>query len=202
MVEWNVRGAARERFTTEAAAGLDTLHEQWKSRREPLVVALRLAEGAAHLDAVVPLAVFDFMDRMKELGRRGFLSPAGDGEEASDSPQPGRAGGTFPTLEGGTLGFGDEQVIPPVLIPSTKVSPKYPLWARLKRTEGRVILAGVVETSGRLTELEVLHEPDPNRGLTKAALRAVRKWRYEPCRKDGEPVACRMTIVVDFKIEN
>ena len=36
--------------------------------------------------------------------------------------------------------------------------------------------------------------------LAAAALDAVREWRYEPVRKDGQPVEAKLTITVNFRL--
>jgi TonB family protein len=61
---------------------------------------------------------------------------------------------------------------------------------------GSVTLEGRIGTDGALTDLEVV--PPANPDLTRAALDAVRQWRYEPTRLHGVPVETNISITVDF----
>jgi protein TonB len=86
-------------------------------------------------------------------------------------------------------------VIPPRLIYQPK--PEYPQLARMTRTEGAVELEAVIGKDGTIEELKVL------RGhplLVKAALEAVRQWRYQPTLLNGEPIEVVTEITVNFKL--
>jgi TonB family protein len=37
-------------------------------------------------------------------------------------------------------------------------------------------------------------------GLDEKALEAVRTWRFEPARKDGQPVAVQINVEVIFRL--
>ncbi|HHN74790.1 MAG TPA: energy transducer TonB [Acidobacteria bacterium] len=89
----------------------------------------------------------------------------------------------------------------PELIPSSRVAPRYPLRARWRKLEGKVILSAVVEADGRVSSVKVVTAPEPDRGLARSAIQAVRKWRYRPALLEGRPVACHITVVVNFNIE-
>jgi protein TonB len=86
-------------------------------------------------------------------------------------------------------------VILPRLIYQPK--PEYPQLARMTRTEGAVELEAVIGKDGTIEELKVL------RGhpfLVKAALEAVRQWRYQPTLLNGEPIEVVTEITVNFKL--
>ena len=73
------------------------------------------------------------------------------------------------------------------------VPPSYP------GINGKVILQAVINTDGSVDEIEVLYcNPDDPR-LSESAIRAVRRWRYEPARKNGKPVAIYWQINIDFR---
>jgi protein TonB len=75
--------------------------------------------------------------------------------------------------------------------------PEYPELAKLTRTEGAVELEAVIGKDGTIEELKVL------RGhplLVKAALDAVRQWRYQPTLLNGEPIEVVTEITVNFKL--
>jgi protein TonB len=75
--------------------------------------------------------------------------------------------------------------------------PDYPELARMTRTEGAVELEAVIGKDGTIEELKVL------RGhplLVKAALEAVRQWRYQPTLLNGEPIEVVTEITVNFTL--
>ena len=75
--------------------------------------------------------------------------------------------------------------------------PEYPKLATMTRTEGAVEFEAVIGKDGTIEELKVL------RGhplLVKAALEAVRRWRYQPTLLNGEPVEVVTEITVNFKL--
>ena len=75
----------------------------------------------------------------------------------------------------------------------TRVQPKYPEEARQNRVSGTVRMHAIIATAGSLKQLDVL-SGDPL--LMKAAVDALRKWRYRPATIDGEPV--EIDTVVDM----
>lgn len=80
-----------------------------------------------------------------------------------------------------------------------KVAPEYPKKARKKRVEGAVRLHAIIRKDGTVRDLTVI-SGDPL--LTDAALKAVRQWRYEPMRINGEPVEVDTTIDVFFNLNH
>lgn len=76
-----------------------------------------------------------------------------------------------------------------------KVTPKYPREAREQGIQGDVLLQGTIDTNGNLVDLKVLRG-DPI--LVKAAVDAVKKWRYRPYILNGEPVDVDTMIKIQF----
>jgi TonB family protein len=60
---------------------------------------------------------------------------------------------------------------------------------------GVVSLKAELDSAGSVRTVKLI---SGNRALAAAALRAVRKWRYRPYLKDGEPVATETYIVISF----
>lgn len=89
--------------------------------------------------------------------------------------------------------------VAPRLISGTRVDPIYPDGARLTGTGGTVVLRGIVQTDGSLRELEVVEDPAPRLRLGRAALSAVRRWKYEPATREGRPVEMPIRIDVQFE---
>jgi len=75
--------------------------------------------------------------------------------------------------------------------------PEYPQLARITRTEGAVEFEAVIGKDGTIEELKVL-KGHPL--LVKAALDAVRQWRYQPTLLNGEPIEVVTEITVNFKL--
>ena len=66
------------------------------------------------------------------------------------------------------------------------VAPVYPQVARRAGIEGDVVLRAYVSSDGRVTNLKVLAGPPI---LARAAIEAVKQWRYHPLRINGRPPA-------------
>lgn len=79
-----------------------------------------------------------------------------------------------------------------------RVQPEYPATAKMIRLSGAVQLRAVIGIDGSIRHLAVV---SGNPILTHAAVAAVRLWRYEPTRLNGEPVEVETQITVNFVFE-
>ncbi|MBZ5661744.1 MAG: TonB family protein [Acidobacteriia bacterium] len=77
------------------------------------------------------------------------------------------------------------------------VAPVYPDVARKAGIEGDVVLRVSISEDGRVTNLEVLDGPPV---LARAAVNAVRQWRYRAWIMNGHPAAVVTTLVVSFRL--
>lgn len=77
----------------------------------------------------------------------------------------------------------------------SRVQPIYPPLARQSRIEGSVVLHAVINKDGEVSELQVL---SGHPLLVRAALDAVRQWRYSPTLLSGQPMEVETTITVSF----
>jgi TonB family protein len=77
------------------------------------------------------------------------------------------------------------------------VQPHYPREAQKQGIEGDVILQATIDTKGNLTSLKAVQG---NPILVKAAVDAVKKWKYRPYILNGEPVEVETTIKIQFHI--
>lgn len=75
--------------------------------------------------------------------------------------------------------------------------PEYPRAALRAGASGEVVIRIDVGTDGRPSSLEVLRS-SRNRALDRAALQAVRGWRFEPAMRDGVAVATSVQQTVTF----
>ncbi len=89
-----------------------------------------------------------------------------------------------------------ERLTPGKLI--SKTAPEYPIAARSAHQTGSVEIYGVIDLDGTVKDLEIIHGAAPI--LNSSALAAIRKWRYEPYRCDGSPVAVESMIAVAFTL--
>lgn len=91
-----------------------------------------------------------------------------------------------------------ENASPPEAL-EANVLPEYPSDARSKGLEGLVILKGVVEVDGRVTNLKVMKGEEP---FVTAAMQAVRAWRFKPARVEGQPTAVYRIFKVPFRLKS
>jgi TonB family protein len=78
-----------------------------------------------------------------------------------------------------------------------KVVPEYPAAAKAAHISGTVVLQAQIEADGRVSYLQVISGPPV---LHKAALDAVKKWRYRPYLMGGKPIAVATTINIIFNL--
>lgn len=77
-----------------------------------------------------------------------------------------------------------------------RVQPTYPQAALAVHAQGAVEIEATVTKEGNVTNLKVLRGDSV---LARAALDAVRQWRYKPYYLDGQPVEIQTQITVNFK---
>jgi TonB family protein len=77
-----------------------------------------------------------------------------------------------------------------------KVEPTYPPEARQANLQGVIALDIVVGRDGSVTAMHALNGPD---ALARAAMDALRWWKFEPYRLNGEPAIVETTMAVEFK---
>jgi len=78
--------------------------------------------------------------------------------------------------------------------------PRYPPSARRKRAQGRVLLAVVVTKSGRASSVRI-RKSSGFQLLDQAALKAVKRWRFRPATRNGQPVRSRVIVPITFKLK-
>jgi protein TonB len=78
------------------------------------------------------------------------------------------------------------------------VPPAYPEALRKARVEGAVTLAFVLNESGRVVDPRV--ENATHKEFEAAALEAIRKWKFKPGLKDGQPVRTYLRQTIRFRL--
>jgi protein TonB len=79
--------------------------------------------------------------------------------------------------------------------------PIYPVFAKRYGTEGEVQLKVSISPSGRVDTVTI-EKSSGSDLLDKAAVTAVRTWRYHPAVRDGQPVATTDIVPVIFRINS
>jgi TonB family protein len=78
------------------------------------------------------------------------------------------------------------------------VRPDYPRRARKQRMRGVVEISFTVTRSGLPADLEILRHAA--RDLDESAVRALRRFRFQPATMAGEPVPAHVTIDVTYRL--
>ena len=80
-----------------------------------------------------------------------------------------------------------------------RVQPVYPPQALAMRVQGSVQLQATISKDGNITNLKVM---SGQAVLSRAAVEAVRQWKYKPYFLDGQPVEIQTQITFNFKLPN
>lgn len=127
----------------------------------------------------------------------------GSGSGIGSGGGSGIGSGTGPGLglgHGGGYGGGVYRVGGGVSAPRVLYDPDpdYSEEARQARYQGTVVLWVVIGPDGRAREVRV--QRALGMGLDEKAVEAVRKWRFQPAMKDGQPVAVQVNVEVNFRL--
>lgn len=76
--------------------------------------------------------------------------------------------------------------------------PEYSEEARKAKFQGTVVLWLVVSPDGKPQQIRVTRAL--GMGLDEKAIEAVRQWRFEPAKKDGQPVPVQINVEVNFRL--
>jgi len=77
-----------------------------------------------------------------------------------------------------------------------QIAPEYPAELRRKKLSGTVYVIFIVNKQGRVEQAKVQKSTNP--AFDAPALKAVKRWRFEPGRKNGKPVQFRMRVPITF----
>ncbi|MDX1485676.1 MAG: TonB family protein [Alphaproteobacteria bacterium] len=105
----------------------------------------------------------------------------GQGKEAAPAPAPGP--GVPPRA---VAGLGNP-------------APPYPWISRRRGEQGRVVLDVAVTAAGAAAEVRIKRSSGYAR-LDRAAVAAVRTWRFAPARRGGRAVAGRIDVPITFRL--
>ncbi len=77
-------------------------------------------------------------------------------------------------------------------------NPEYTEVARLARIQGTVVVQAIIDKAGQVREVEVI-EGLPL-GLSEAAVKTMKSWRFEPALSQGKPVEVYYVLSVNFRL--
>jgi TonB family protein len=89
----------------------------------------------------------------------------------------------------------DDKVDPPKVV--SRVEPTYTAEAKQHLISGICIVQATIDANGVVEAVEVIKSLPY--GLDKAAIDAVRQWRFKPATKDGKPIRADYNIVLTFR---
>lgn len=182
IVWW--RGRDQGFFKADATAPGTALSEM-----EPLPEPLPGSDGASDMPAAgKPSAQ---RPQLVEVPQAALPDPI------DETAAPAAAGPTPSNATPVAMAPGDQ----PVPLPGQKPAPEYPRAALRNGESGTVLVRVAVDASGMPTDV-TLEKNSGSRDLDRAALEAVRKWRFQPAQRDGQPVPASLVIPIEFKTQN
>ena len=126
--------------------------------------------------------------------------PAGSGGLLLPSPEiPSAASGSARFGDGLARGTGDGVTSLARPLGGYQTTPHYPEAARREGAEGAVTLRFEVLTTGKVGAVQVQRSAG-RLDLDRAAVEAVRTWRFEPARRGKEAVTVWVTLPVRFEL--
>ena len=85
--------------------------------------------------------------------------------------------------------------------PIVRVPPKYPVTAARDGIEGWVELSFSIDKTGRVFDAKVV-QAEPKRLFNKAALKALKRWKYKPTIENGNAqIQQGQSVVLEFNLE-
>ncbi|CAH6815109.1 Ferric siderophore transport system, periplasmic binding protein TonB [Vibrio chagasii] len=85
-------------------------------------------------------------------------------------------------------------------MPLYRVEPRYPAKALKRGAEGFVIMSFTIDETGRPIDIQVT-DANPRRMFEREAMRALKKWKYQPKVVDGKAIAqVGQTVKLEFKL--
>lgn len=78
-------------------------------------------------------------------------------------------------------------------------APAYPPIAKEERIQGRVVAKTVITTEGTIESVEIIESLGEE--FDAAVRDALKEWRFEPAKLDGEPVDVHYHLTFNFKLD-
>jgi protein TonB len=84
--------------------------------------------------------------------------------------------------------------------PIERIQPKYPAEAMRRNETGTVVVRVEVGTDGEPADISIARS-SRSRALDRAAMQAVRQWRFRPAQRDGQAVVATVDVPFDFSLQ-
>jgi len=157
------------------------------------------APAAGSKDSFPPEGSLLVYDNGKEVFR---ISPAVEGKaaKATDSNKTGaQSDAPSEVQRGSTMEPGIVELAPDVAEGSLlqRVEPEYPEEARQQRIQGAVVLEVRIGRDGAIEEVNLVSGQPL---LAKAAIAAVKQWRFKPRLENGQPVGMQTRVTLNFRM--
>jgi TonB family protein len=169
---------------------------EWMEDSQPLPDNRVLRGGSAFVDArnsrVSQRAV---VDSSLSSPFKGFRC-GGDWPPPKASPVVSRPVNTCTQSSAGVYRGQCPGLSRPALV--RKTEPEYSEEARKAKFQGVVVLQVEIDPTGRVVNPRVMKSL--GLGLDEQAIKAVRKWKFDPARLNGKPVTVVSTIEVNFRL--
>ena len=131
--------------------------------------------------------------RLPESAQREPAAASGQ-PRIIDEPPPPPPSPVAPATQSTPVGVASGRDTP---IPLSQPAPRYPPEALRRNAGGLVRVRVTVASDGSVDRLE-LAESSGNRYLDRAAMEAVRRWRFQPAVREGQPVSGDVVVPISF----
>ena len=114
----------------------------------------------------------------------------------SGVPSPASMGGS---VGGGAFTLSDVDELPhPIYAPN----PIYPAAMKRLGKEQKVHVQIVIEKDGTVSDAEPLVQTDETILFHQSAIKTIMKWRFSPCKRDGDAVRCVADLPIAFNLDD
>jgi TonB family protein len=127
----------------------------------------------------------------------GTGAGTGNGSGIGSGTGSGLGAGTGGGTGGGAYRPGNGVLMPEVI---NEVKPSYTADAMRQKIQGIVMVEAVVMPDGTVGQVQVIRSLDGTFGLDQEALKAVRRWRFRPGTRFGQPVPVLVEIELTFTL--
>ncbi|QOW20614.1 TonB family protein [Lysobacter ciconiae] len=117
-------------------------------------------------------------------------------------PEPAQVVESAPSFDPGPAPVyapaSNSPIVPPVPLAGQTPAPRYPARANRRGESGTVMVEAMIGADGVPTAVRVARRSGSN-DLDRAAVEAVRRWRFQPATQDGRPTTGVVNVPVSFQ---
>ncbi len=157
------------------------------SEIEPLPEPMSSGDGASDMPAAGEASAQEDRPQLVEAPAQAALPSPVD-----EAPLPGIPD----SATSSSMATGDQ----PEPISGQTPAPRYPNAALRSGESGTVLVRVEVDTNGMPAGVALVQRSG-SRDLDRAAMEAIRKWRFRPAQREGQPVPGSLVIPIEFKAD-